>query len=438
MSYPSGSTLLVVLQNGASPNTGPFDIYINDLSSSTNLIANDVSKATLSGSGYTFVTPLETFRVWAKSDSTITNADVAIVGEVPGLTKTFNITGSYDSSLSVGQLTADVFCDAGYGMQIGGNIPSNLNTCPSTVGIGTASISPLRNTLITVKTNESSSNYIKFFPNGAATSVYYYHVPCSSSSGTNETSLNICVDLAGNVYQTVATNSINVYPSSSELLTMNRPANFLNSAPYGNDNSTLLIKVNGSLVYSGSSEVTNFSLNSPGNAIVEVTSSIGQSSLFNTIGVRGNFVTNSLNIGLTTTDGLYTNQTVFNRTSSELLSGSSVTVFVTCSFIALPGAQYNITANQYGNLIYAFRFDGAGSGFATRTAACGASTGGPTYYSFWASPSTNNTVYYTNIGMSSAFNGGSLWYPITNADGGSRLPLLINNSGLVTDFQGPC
>ena len=116
MPYPSGSTLLVALQNGASPNTGPFDIYINDLSSSTNLIANDISKATLSGSGYTFVTPLETFRVWAKSDSTITNADVAIVGEVPGLTKTFNITGSYDSSLNVGQLAAVVFCDAGYGM----------------------------------------------------------------------------------------------------------------------------------------------------------------------------------------------------------------------------------------------------------------------------------------------------------------------------------
>jgi hypothetical protein len=160
--------------------------------------------------------------------------------------------------------------------------------------------------------------------------------------------------------------------------------------------------------------------------------------LYNTNGIRGNFVTNSLNIGLYTTDGEYSNQTVFNRTSSEILSGSTGKNDVTCSFVALPGAEYYITANQYGNLIYAFRFDGAGSGFSTRTGACNASTGGPTYYSFWNSPSANNTVIYTNIGMSSVLAGGSLWFPATNVDGSSRLPLLINNSGLVTDFQGPC
>jgi hypothetical protein len=438
MSYPSGSTLLVTLENGASPNTGPFDLYINSISSSTNLIANDISKATLSGSGYTFITPLETFRVWAKSDSTITTANVAILGEVPGLTKSIYVTGSYDSSLNGGLVTAEVFCDAGYGVNTAGTIASALNTCPSITGIGTSSVSPNRNTLITVKTSESSSNYIKFFPNGVANSVYYYHLPCSSSSGLNINEINICVDLAGGAYQTVATNSINVYPSTAESLTMNRPANFLNSAPYGNDNTSLLIRVNGSLVYSGSSVVTGFSLNSPGNALVEVTSSIGQSSLFNQIGVRGNFVTNSLAVTLTTPDSIYNNQQVFNGLSSEIFSGSSGNNQVTCSFIALPEAQYTITANQYGNLIYAYRFDGSGTGFSSRALACAASTGGPQYYTFWQSPSANNTVYYTNIGMSTVLIGGNLWYPATNVDGGSRLPVLINNSGLVTDFQGPC
>lgn len=437
MSYPSGSTLLVALQNGASPNTGPFDIYINDLSSSSNLIANDVSKATLSGSGYTFITPLETFRVWAKSDSTITNADVAIVGEVPGFNKTISITGSYDSSLNVGQLTSDVFLDNGYGLQIAGNIPSNLNTCPSIIGLGTGSINSSRNTLVVVKTNESSSNYVKFFPNGAASSVYYYNIPCSSSSGTNETSLNICVDLAGGSYQTVATNSINVYPSTTEILYLNRPANFLNSAPYGNDNSTLLIRVNGTLIYSGSAAGTQ-SISSPGNALVEVTSSIMQSSLYNTIGVRGNFVTNSLNIGLYTADGIYSNQTVFNQTSTEIFSGSAARNDIATSFIALPGAEYIVNATHYGNLIYAFRFDGGGSGFATRTAACGTSTGGPTYYSFWSSPSINNTVYYTNIGMSSVLAGGDLWFAATNVDGSTRLAVRVSNQGLVNGFEGPC
>lgn len=437
MSYPSGSTLLVGLQNGASPNTGPFDIYINDLSSSSNLIANDVSKATLSGSGYTFITPLETFRVWAKSDSTITNADVAILDEVPGLTAALNIQGSYDSSLNVGQLTANVFCDSGYGMLAAGVIPTNLNTCPPVSSIGTSSISPNRNTLVTVKTNESSSNYIKFFPNGAANSVFFYHFPCASSSGAPEINLDVCVDLAGGSYQTVATNSINVYPSVTETIQVTRANNFLNSAPYGNDNTTLLVRVNGSLVYSGSTAGTQ-SISTPGNALVEVTSSILQSSLFNTIGVRGNFVTNSLSISLTTTDGLYTNQIVSDQTSTEIFSGSAARNDVATSFIALPGASYSINATQTGNLIYAFRDDSGGTGYSTRAAACAASTGGPTYYSFWSSPSTNNTVYYTGLSMSIRVLGGFLWYPLTNVDGGSRLPVLLNNQGLVTDFQGPC
>jgi hypothetical protein len=445
MSYPSGSTLLVGLQNGASPNTGPFDIYINDLSSSSNLIANDVSKATLSGSGYTFVTPLETFRVWAKSDSTITNADVAILGEVPGFNKSVAITGSYDSSLNVGQLTSDVFLDNGYGMQTAGNIPSNLNTCPSTTGTGTGSINSSRNTLVTVKTNETSSNYVKFFPNGAATSVYYYHLPSVNSSGTNETSLNICVDLVGGVYQTVPTNSINVYPSTTDYLTLSRPANFLNSAPYGNDNSTLLIRVNGALVYSGSSVVNGVSLSAPPNSLVEVTSSILQTSVFGAsygIGVRGNFVTNSLNVGLYTTDGLYTNQTVFNQTSTEVLLNASSRNDVACSFTSLPGAEYYITATHTGNLIYAFLWNGGNGAYSTRAGACAAGSGGGTVYSFWSSPVSNNTVYYNTLGaggLSSPINVPSnFWINLSPADNVSvDIPQRMNGS-LVIETSFPC
>jgi hypothetical protein len=131
-------------------------------------------------------------------------------------------------------------------------------------------------------------------------------------------------------------------------------------------------------------------------------------------------------------------QHVFNQTSTEIFSGSAARNDVRCSFISLPGAEYYITATQTGNLIYAYRFDGSGNGFSTRAGACGASTGGPVYYSFWNNPSANNTVIYTNIGMSSVLAGGNLWFPATYADGGSRLPLLINNSGLVTGFEGPC
>ncbi len=127
-------------------------------------------------------------------------------------------------------------------------------------------------------------------------------------------------------------------------------------------------------------------------------------------------VLNSLNIGLYTSDGIYSNQTVFNQTSTEIFSGSVARNDVRCSFISLPGAEYYITATQTGNLIYAYRFDGTGNGFSTRAGACGASTGGPVYYSFWNNPSANNTVIYTNIGMSSVLAGGNLWFPATYGD----------------------
>jgi hypothetical protein len=439
MSFPSGSTLLVTLQNGASPNTGPFDLYINSTSSSANLITTaSVSKTQLSSSGYTFNNNVEVFSVWAKSSGSITTANVASLGNISGTNKSISVTGSYGSSLTPGLATASIFFNNGYGLQNAGNIPSNLNTCPSTTGVGTGSINGNFNTLVVCKTNETSSEYVKFFTNESDTSVYYYQLPCVSSSGTNETSLDICVDLTGGNYQTVATNSINVYPSTEQSVNMVRQEGFVGQAPYGNDNTTLLIRVNGSLVYSGSSIVTGFSLNSPGNALVEVTSSIMQTSLINQIGVRGNFVTNSLSVTLTTPDNEYFADLVVNKSSTEIFSGSTGRNDVSGSFIALPGALYTISATQTGNLIYSYMFNGLGNGYNTKAEACAASTGGPSYYTFWQSPSANNTIFYTNIGMTSVFAGNSLWYAANKNDGGSRTPVLINNSGLVIDYQGPC
>ena len=163
-----------------------------------------------------------------------------------------------------------------------------------------------------------------------------------------------------------------------------------------------------------------------------------QTSLINQIGVRGNFVTNSLSVALTTSDGLYFADVVSSKFSTEILSGSTGRNDVSTSFIALPGATYSVSATQTGNLIYSYMFNGGGAGYSTKAGACAAGTGGPSYYTFWQSPSANNTVFYTNLGMTSLLAGGSLWYATNKNDGGSRTPVLINNSGLVTDFKGPC
>jgi hypothetical protein len=414
-------------------NTGPFNIFINN-TSSANLITSSVSKTTLSSSGYTFVTPLETFSVLAKSTGSITTTDIVVLGNVPGLTKYFGMSGSYDSVLNIGQETASIFCDPGYGLFTIGQINTVLATC-SMGGVGTASISPDRNTLITVKTNESSSGYIKFYPGNSTSSVYYYHVPCVSSSATNETNLNICVDLSGGNFQTVATSSINVYPVTTGSLTLNKPFGY-----FGNDNASVIVRVNGNLVFSGSATQNSFpssaSLNFPGNSLVEITSSISQSSNFGLNGVVGTFVTNSLAVNLTTPDSIYNNQVVFNQASTVVFSGSNDTNVVSCSFIALPGANYNIASTQYGSLIYGYIFDSSGSAFISKTAACNASTGGPTYYSLSSIPSINNTIYYTNLGITNPFPGANAWYAARILSG-SRYPVFLNGSGLVTDYS-PC
>jgi hypothetical protein len=332
MSYPSGSTLLVALQNGASPNTGPFDIYINDLSSSTNLIANDVSKATLSGSGYTFVTPLETFTVWAKSDGLITNADVVFLGNIPGTTKNFAAIAAYDSSLNAGLITASVFLDNGYGLQSVGAIPASLNACPPSTTVGTSSIVGSRNTLIVVKTSETGSEYIRFFANTNSTSDYFYHIPSFATSGTGggPSTVNVCVDLSGGGYQTVATNSINVYPTAS--LRLSLLYNNIN-----NSNAWNLVKVNGSTIYSSSLQNTNF-ISVPGNALVEVTSSI-----FNGIGETGSFNSTLINLGYITYGNVYNNALfIADNIQSLPISPSGSPNTYNYGFYALPGANYNL------------------------------------------------------------------------------------------------
>jgi len=444
MSYPSGSTLLVTVPPGASPNTGPFDIYLNSIAP-TNLIANDIAKSTLMspGTGYTFMTPLETFRVWLKSDSTITTANVAILGDVPGFNRSIRVTGSYDSSLNAGLVPAEVFLDCGYGMQTAGTIPTNLNTCPSTIGTGTSSINSSFNTLVTVKASETGSDYIRFFPNGAPSSVFYHYIGTDRSVGTDIETINICVDLAGGAYQTTPTNSINVYPVTSFPSFLSKPANFINSAPYGNDNGWLIVKANGQTIYSSSAE--NFSPNTfstPGNAIVEVTSSVLQSSLFGFIGVRGNFVTNSLTITGVNPDGTFPSTIIYSSISSTILTASTDVNQVAHSFPAVPGFSYTIQASQVGNLIYAFRQDGSDGSFTTRTLACNASVGGSTVYSFWSSPTVNTSTYWRGLTSTALTTPLSIpsgrWINLVNLDNQDvELPIQMNGN-LAIGYSGPC
>jgi hypothetical protein len=343
MPYPSGSTLLVALQNGASPNTGPFDIYINSLSSSTNLIANDVSKATLSGSGYTFVTPLETFRVWAKSDSTITTADVAILGEVPGYNGSVRVTASYDMSLNGTNTTASVFLDCGYGLTSAGTIPAALNACPSTTGIGTGSINKTRNTLVVLKENETGSNLIKFFANSNPTSDYYYFIPSLTAAGGAST-INICADLSSGDYQTVTTNSINVYPTASVSITSRTSLTGL----FGfNDSFTYTqLKVNGNTIFSGSLDFDGdtyasqiFTVGVPGNALVEVTSSlIPQSAM----GGQPYAATLQNNYYLTYKTDYNNSFITSSTTTNDTFTTSSSPLVQQYSLYSVPGGVYNL------------------------------------------------------------------------------------------------
>ena len=356
MSYPSGSTLKVLLDNGASPNTGPFDLYVNSITASSNgiLIANDVPKNDLSSSGYTFVTPIETFQVWARSDGSITNADVFILGNVPGYNKSIAVTASYDASLTPGLITASVFLDNGYGPQIAGTIPSALNSCPSTTGIGTSSLNSAYNTAVYLKDHETGSNYIKFFANGSATSEYYYHIPAFSGSGANITSTNVCVDLSGGGYQTVATNSINIYPTASikPTIKVGNPAGDTSQIKRG-----LIIKANGSNIYSGSTtSLLDPAISVPGNAFIEITSSILQAPIWQA--GYSTETTNSLNLKFTYHDGEYNAATIFDITQPQFLSGSSQTNIYQYSFYAVPGAYYTtlfdaqVVAGEVGINIY--------------------------------------------------------------------------------------
>ena len=334
MSFPSGSTLLVTLLNGASPNTGPFDLYINSISSSANLITTaSVPKVQLSGSGYTFNNNVEVFSVWAKSSGSITTANVASLGNIPGTNSSVSVTGSYDSSLNVSLVTASVFFNMGYGLQNAGAIPSALNTCPSTTGVGTGSINSSWSTLVVCKTHETSSEYIKFFPQGGATSDYFYHIP-STYQFTG--SLNVCVDLSSTNYQTVATNSINVYPTAS--ITMNSyafPSNAANTLIWN------ILKVNGSTVYSSSAAASSI-ISVPGNALVEITAS----------SLLGPGNTGSYNVYMTNYDyfnyapiGLV-NSAFYSDTVNTTMNTASAVISDSNRFYATPGGNYNLVVSS--------------------------------------------------------------------------------------------
>jgi hypothetical protein len=359
MSFPSGSTIKVILQNGASPNTGPFDIWINSLTASQGgvFIANDVSKATLSGSGYEFITPVETFSVLAKSDSSCQTIDIVGIPDIPGTTNAIRVTGSYDESLTPGLVTASVFFDNGYGLERVGTIPTALNTCPSTTGIGTGSVNNNFPTLVVLKTNETSSQYIKFFANGGSTSDYFYYVPSSASVASFKavTSLNICADLSSGNYQTVATNSINVYPTAS-----------INTSTTKNGDNVydlwIQLKANGAPIYSGSAAGgTSFFNSVPGGALVELTASIPQISGW----TSGNVFTSSLQVQnlLRYNSPEYALDPMINLFQTTMLSNATSVNTLQYSFQAVPGGYYELfNIGSINGVNYAYSASLCGTG----------------------------------------------------------------------------
>jgi hypothetical protein len=438
MSYPSGSTLKVLLDNGASPNTGPFDLYVNSITASSNgiLIANDVPKNDLSSSGYTFVTPIETFQVWAKSDGSITNADVYVLGEVPGYNKSVAVTASYDSSLTPGLITASIFLDNGYGPHFAGTIPSALNSCPSTTGVGTSSLNSAYNTVVYLKDNETGSNYIKFTANGSATSDYYYHIPAFSGSGVNIISTNICVDLSGGGYQTVATNSINIYPTAS----IKPNLEILSVTGYTQVQEGLIIKVNGNTSFSGSitGSATYSPISVPGNAFIEVTSSVLQPSIWDP-GDPDVTSRNVLNIRWSYNNGEYSNASVSSIDQTQSLSGSAQANIVQYSFYAVPGASYTTNfSSSYSNVYPEFAISAtAGNGEANAVDACNLLLGNQVYTR--GNIATVNDIivgtrFVTNqIGTYVDFAGADEWYAVDSSGsvGPAPFSVQIDNTGTV-------
>jgi len=338
MSFPSGSTIKVILQNGASPNTGPFDIWVNSLTASQGgvFIANDVSKSILSSSGYEFVTPIETFQIIAKSDSSCQTIDIVGLPEIPGNTNTVRVTGSYDDSLTPGLVTASVFFNNGFGLQSAGTIPSTFNTCPSTTGTGVGSVNNNLATLVVLKTSETGSQYIKFFANNGAESNYFYYIPASASVSAFKSvnTLNLCADLSSGNYQTVATNSIDIYPTAS----------IITSTTKNGDNVYDLwiqLKANGVSIYSGSAaNGTSVNTGVPGDALVELTASIPQISGWSS----GDIFTSSLQVQnlLRYNSPEYALDPMINLSQNVILSSSTSVNTLQYSFQAIPGGYYEL------------------------------------------------------------------------------------------------
>ena len=234
-------------------------------------------------------------------------------------------------------------------MQNVGTVPSAFNTCPSTIGTGTGSINGTFNTLLVVKDHETGSNYIRFTPNLSTEPVYFYHIPAFSGSGANINSTTVCIDLAGSNYQTVATNSINVYPTASIRAVLSE-----NSTLTGTDNSGvdgwIIINSNGTQIYSGSVAATGSYISVPGNAFIEITSSLlppsfdPSSSLFypatSSLDLRWNYYPE------------YTDQQVYTTSKQEIISGSSQNIITQYSFYAVPGADYSVDVVDTISLAY--------------------------------------------------------------------------------------
>lgn len=344
MSFPAGSTLKVTLLNGASPNTGPFDIYVNSVLAG-NLVADDVLKTTLSSSGYEFVTPVDTLAVVAKSDGSITTEDMVILGNMPGQTKQIFVTGSYNSALNAGLMLSNVYLDSGYGLQTVNSISSALTSCPATTVIGTGSIESQYNTLVVVKTHDTGSNLIKFFANGSATSDYFYHIPslilndyAGVTTGSGPNQMKVCIDLSGTNYQTAAVASVNVYPPALLEVDLYYP-----EIKVGDPTNTVnIVKANGNVVYSSSLfESGLFSV--PGNALIEVSSSV-----FKIVADDTTYMS-KLTGSMYLTYGDYDDSLIANQ-YNELLVESSTHNGVNYKFYAVPGATHTLLTTSWMGL----------------------------------------------------------------------------------------
>ena len=83
---------------------------------------------------------------------------------------------------------------------------------------------------------------------------------------------------------------------------------------------------------------------------------------------------------------------------------------------------------------YSWLFHGGGSGYSTSAAALASFSGGPNRYSNSNAMIGGVTTFYTDTGLTTAFNGGDLWYRVQLNGTGTNYAAFINSSGLVTTY----